>query len=239
MSVQEPNLPHWNEGDVIGATDLNALSDSIRDLTRYYQGSAKEKGQTAPNGPPRLPNFTVADVFVAITRSGACGTTGGDYTDARYYLDRGVGKDTLGATDQFAAQVDQLPGAQACITGTNLAEIGGSGHNVPAGTTVLCFRLYNRSANTPTPLYVFYANANCSDASPVVLTSGGLAPDTNFWDSVDDTNGVSVQVVTDVVWDATHMLLKKNYRTFLYDNCGNLSRISAETAATVDTATTC
>jgi hypothetical protein len=113
------------------------------------------------------PAFT--DHFPAIVRATPCASDAvGDYSDARYYLDRAVpGVDA----DQGAALVvgvDRVPGVGECLTATNLAELPGNSHLVPAGTVVHAFSMPTRGGGK---VYFF----NFAPAQGAVVQITGIA----------------------------------------------------------------
>jgi len=115
--------------------------------------------EAAPQGiavPAPRPRPAFVEQFTAIVRTSPCATNAtSDYADARYFLDRAV--PTTGSTSLLSARVDSLPGVAECLTATNLAELAGGTHLLPAGTVVQVFSLYTRSGtklrvfNTPPP----------------------------------------------------------------------------------------
>jgi len=111
-----------------------------------------------------------AEQFLGVIRAAPCGSSSAaNYTDARYSVDRATpGK--LGATDVVSAAADVIPGIQQCVTATNLAEVVGSTHLLPAGALVQVVGFYSRSS-PPAKLYVF----NAPPAPIVVVKLTGTA----------------------------------------------------------------
>jgi hypothetical protein len=113
----------------------------------------------------------LTEQFLGLIRAYGCDSPGdGDYTDARYFIDRAA---LASATTDAAvtADVDAIPGIQQCLTATNLAESAAGTHLLPAGTIVQVFALYSRSS-PPVKNYVFHATP---DATVIVELTGAAA----------------------------------------------------------------
>lgn len=228
MPLDDLNLPRWVSDDPINAVDLNSISNTLLDLKRYVGGSAKEgqKRQTIDGG------FTVKDIFPAIIRSSPCGSGGGDYTDARYYVDRGL--TTSGATAVYAATKDLMPGAKSCMTATNLAEVAASSHELSAGTLVLCFALLKRS-NPVVRVNVFVQPPPGIRTPVETLTGTGATANSVTWDRDSDTEVPDVEVATREFWDSASNTLYGFKRTLSFDSIGTIYHITAETRYTIFT----
>ncbi len=95
-----------------------------------------------------------AEQFLGVIRAGPCGSTSGsNYSDARYYIDRAT-PGNMGQTQLLSAGADTIPGIAQCLVATNLAEVSGKTHLLPAGTLVQVVGFYSRSS-PPAKLYVF------------------------------------------------------------------------------------
>ncbi|MGH7192903.1 MAG: hypothetical protein ACREJM_05120, partial [Candidatus Saccharimonadales bacterium] len=128
-----------------------------------HSSDVSSRGVAAPR-PRRSPAFV--EQFPAIIRSSPCASNGtADYTDARYYLDRAVPAADLSATSLLSAEAGTLPGVRQCLTATNLAELAGGTHLLPAGMVVQVFALYTRPGRK---LYVF--NQPPPDGAVVKIT---------------------------------------------------------------------
>ena len=113
----------------------------------------------------------LVEQFAAIVRSGPCaGTSGGDYTDARYYLDRAMPREGSSTSAALSATVDQFPGVAQCLTATNLAELGAKSHSLAAGTVVQVFVLSTRGGGR---VYVFNQTPQAGVVVQIVSAAGG------------------------------------------------------------------
>jgi hypothetical protein len=84
--------------------------------------------------------------FLGTIRAAPCGTSGSNYTDARYAIDRAV--PVIGSTSTpavISTSTDSLPVSTLCITATNLAELSAGTHLLPVGTTVYVFGVINHA----------------------------------------------------------------------------------------------
>ena len=130
----------------------NAISHDVADaleVLQQFTADVAAQGVAAPRV-RRPPAFV--EQFPAIIRSSPCASNvTADYADARYYVDRAV---PMGGSSGAAisVQTDELPGARQCLTATNLAELAGGTHLLPAGTIVQVFALCNRQG---TKQYIF------------------------------------------------------------------------------------
>jgi hypothetical protein len=126
-----------------------------------------------PGAPALRARPALVEQFVGIIRSSPCSGSGGDYSDARYFVDRATPRAALGHSDLLSADQDALPGVKECITATNLGELIDGTHQLSAGTLVQVFSLYVRGRNGA-KLHVF--NQPPRDAVVVQITgnaSGG------------------------------------------------------------------
>jgi hypothetical protein len=94
----------------------------------------------------------------------------GDYSDARYYLDRAVPGVNADSDSVLAANVDRIPGVGECLTATNLAELPGNSHLVPAGTVVHAFAMPTRSGGK---VYFFNHSPVRSAVVQITATAAG------------------------------------------------------------------
>ncbi len=105
--------------------------------------------------------------FVGVIRSNPCSTANpGDYSDARYYVDRAIAKSSA----SLSATPDALPGVRQCLTATNLAEVAAGTHLLPAGTIVQVGVVYDRSSPAR-KVYLF----NLAPLAAVVVAISGPA----------------------------------------------------------------
>jgi hypothetical protein len=145
--LTHPKVTDWRADD----------SESLQ--THDSELSAPRTGRSIP---------AHVEQFPATVRASPCATNvASDYTDARYYLSRAIATSS-GAT-ALATQTDTLPGVAQCLTATNLAELAGGTHRLPAGTIVQVFAFYTRPGKK---LYVF--NQPPADGV-VVQISGGAS----------------------------------------------------------------
>jgi hypothetical protein len=107
-----------------------------------------------PGAPALRARPALVEQFVGIIRSAPCSGNSGDYSDARYYIDRATPRLALGNSDLLSADKDALPGVKECLTATNLAELAEGTHQLASGTLVQVFSLYVRGKNG-TKLHVF------------------------------------------------------------------------------------
>jgi len=149
--------------------DKPTTPDFQIDASESLQQIGSEIDASRLAAPAPRPAFV--EQFTAIIRTSPCATNvTSDYSDARYYLDRAV-PTTSSATLVLSTKVDALPGVAECLTATNLAELAGATHLLPAGTVVQVFSLYTRSG---TKIRVF--NLSPPDGVVVMITgtaSGG------------------------------------------------------------------
>src|SRR6185312_3038421 len=133
---------------------LQALSSDL-EIPGAGDGRAK--------GPPA---FT--DHFPAMVRSGPCdANSGGDYSDARYYLDRAVPAADATESAKLNAQVDRMPGVGECLTATNLAELPANTHLLPVGIVVHAFGMPTRGGGK-----VYFFNHAAGQQTAVVVITG-------------------------------------------------------------------
>jgi hypothetical protein len=145
--IENPHLTDWRLAD----------SEAIQE-----HGSDAAAGALEEVAPQPRPAFV--EQFTGVIRSSPCGTdVTSDYTDARYSLDRAVA--TNDASSGLAVQNDALPGLKQCLTATNLAELSGNTHLLPAGVVVQVFALYTRPG---AKVYVF--NQPPPDGAVVQIT---------------------------------------------------------------------
>lgn len=114
-----------------------------------------------------MPRPALVEQFPAIIRASPCDTGGGDYADARYYLDRAAARVGLGPSDAFDADSEKTPGIKQCLTATNLAEARAGTHLLAAGTIVQVLAMPSRD-RAGAKQYVF----NQPPLSVVVKISG-------------------------------------------------------------------
>ena len=142
---------------------ISAASDGPTDAgdARQVLASELEEGTLAQGRARDWP--ALVEQFAGIVRSGPCGGgSGGDYADARYYVDRAAPKEGSPASAVLSAAVDPFPGVAQCLTATNLAELGAGSHLIAPGTVVQVFALGTRGGGK---VYVF----NQSPAAGVVV----------------------------------------------------------------------
>jgi len=113
----------------------------------------------------------LVEQFAAIVRSGPCaGASGGDYTDARYYLDRAMPPEGSSPSAALSATVDQFPGVAQCLTASNLAELGAGSHLLAAGTVVQVFALNMRGGGK---VYIFNQSPQTGVVVQIVSAASG------------------------------------------------------------------
>ena len=111
--------------------------------------------------------------FVGIIRGGpSSGGPTGDYTDARYFIDRALPKPDSTSTSLLSAIVDSLPGVAQTLTATNLAELPLGSHLLPVGTIVDVFVLYTRSSPGE-KVYVFDLKPETAVIVQISSAAGG------------------------------------------------------------------
>jgi hypothetical protein len=148
-----------------------AASDGPADAgdARQVLGSELGEGSVAQARARDWP--ALVEQFAGIVRGAPCGTSaGGDYGDARYYVDRAAPREGSSSSAVLAAVVDRFPGAAQCLTATNLAELAAGSHLVPAGMVVQVFALRTRGGGK---IYVFNQSAQTGVVVQITSTAGG------------------------------------------------------------------
>jgi hypothetical protein len=137
------------------------VPDALQALSSDLEIPGVGGGRT--KGPPA---FT--DHFPAMVRSGPCDSSaGGDFADARYYLDRAVPAAGAAETARLDVQVDRMPGVGECLTATNLAELPANSHLLAAGTVVHAFGMATRGGGK-----VYFFNHAAGQQTAVVVITG-------------------------------------------------------------------
>lgn len=150
---------------------ISAASDGPADAgdARQALASEVEEGSVAQGRARDWPGLV--EQFAGIVRAGPCGGgSGGDYSDARYYLDRAAPKEGSSSSAVLAAAVDEFPGVAQCLTATNLAELGAGSHLIAAGTVVQVFALGTRGGGK---VYIFNQPPRAGVVVQITSAAGG------------------------------------------------------------------
>jgi hypothetical protein len=133
-------------GHVVAMTidEFNQLDDPALDAP---ESPDPADASDDPGAPALRARPALVEQFVGIIRSSPGSGSGGDYADARYFIDRAMPRTSLASSDVLAADKDSLPGVKECITATNLAELVDGTHQLSDGTLVQVFSLYVRGRN--------------------------------------------------------------------------------------------
>ena len=154
--MRESELEDFHEAD----QESESLLAQLADVYAEAIGDAAQ-GRSRP---------AFAEQFLGVIRGGPCTSSSSpNYTDGRYYIDRAT-PGAVGGTQMVSATADTIPGIRQCLVATNLAEVNGNTHLLPAGTLVQVVGFYSRSS-PPAKLYVF----NAPPIATVVVKLTGAA----------------------------------------------------------------
>lgn len=153
------------------------------------------------------------------------------------------GQILTGTSDATAGSNLTMP-AGMTVAGTsdalvlNSEESGVSGHRLATGAYAIAVAR-GMTSESPARQIVVIRGALGRTDSPTNLPGGGVTANSSTWSRDGSATPLTMTVVTSVAWDSTSASLFANSRTLTFDARGMLVQVSAETQATVDSATVC